>query len=303
MFRKLFSVCLPLFVLLAGCQGLEKKSSRVQFEVTADIRQFSGEKHSGSDYFDGVCEAILQSGSGQFMISPGDIDPPQPIYDTVQRHMGPAYTWYPVVGNHEAETPEDMEWLRSWGSKTIPGLVRRGPAGTETTTFSFDRGPVHFVVLNQYFDGSSDVGARGDMVPALYEWLKNDLDKNRKKMVLVIGHEPILPIPDMDNGRLRHETDSLNQHVENCRRFHDLLLEKKVTAYFCAHTHNASITNLNGLWQIDAGHARGKGDPGAPSTFLKARASSDVCTVEFHRQMKPGEPYQLRKTFELRRPE
>jgi hypothetical protein len=30
-----------------------------------------------------------------------------------------------------------------------------------------------------------------------------------------------------------------------------------VTAYICGHTHNASIAKINGLWQFDAGHARG----------------------------------------------
>jgi len=292
-------IALALLVV-AGCTSAREANDRVvEFEVTADIREFAGDRHPGREYFAGVCEAIREEGPGEFMISPGDIDPPQQIKDTLEKHMGAHYAWYPVVGNHEAETPADMAWLRAWGSGDIPGLVRRGPEGSGTTTFSFDRGPVHFVVLNQYFDGASDFKARGDVVPALYDWLKNDLERNRKPMVIVIGHEPILPLPDMDNGRLRHEKDSLNQNVESCRKFHELLIEKKVRVYLTAHTHNTSITNLNGVWQIDAGHARGKGDPGAPSTFLKFRADRKACTVRFYRQMAPGEPYRLTRTVEL----
>src|SRR5512133_3320834 len=159
MFRT-FAVWLPIVLVLAGCRALTKEPSETQFDVTADIRQYSDAKHQGDQYFDGVCEAILKAGAGQFMISPGDVDPPEAIYQTLRRHMGAAYTWYPVVGNHGAETAADMEWLRAWGSNAIPGLVRRGPAGSETTTFSFDRGPVHFVVLNQYFNGTSDFRAK-----------------------------------------------------------------------------------------------------------------------------------------------
>jgi hypothetical protein len=122
-------------------------------------------------------------------------------------------------------------------------------------------------------------------------------------MVLVIGHEPIAPTPDMDSKRLRHEGDSLNYYPETCKRFKQLLIEKGVTAYFAAHTHNASVTNLGGVWQVDAGHARGtKGDPGSPSTFLKIRANAETCTVDFFRQMKQGNPYVLTRSVPMRRP-
>ena len=233
------------------------------------------------------------------MISPGDIDPPAPVRATIDAVLGPNYVWYPGVGNHEAETPADMAWLRAWGSNDIPGLVRRGPAGTETTTYAFDHGSAHFVVLNQYYNGKKDVGANGDVVDGLYDWLKADLESNRQPMVMVVGHEPILPLPDMHSRRLRHQKDSLNAHPENSRRFHQLLLEHHVKAYLCAHTHNASIKNLGGVWQIDSGHARGKGDSGAPSTFVRLRIRGSDCKVEFYRQLKANGPYHRTKMVRL----
>jgi hypothetical protein len=307
MWFRVFSCLLAGALVVAGCKSAsagksDSAATEVRFTITADIRNFAGGGNTGPDYFDGVCAAIVKAGAGQFMISPGDVDPPEDVRASLDRHMGCDYVWYPVVGNHEAETPSDMEWLRAWGGNEIPGLVRRGPKGCETTTFSFDHGPVHFVALNQYFEGKSDTASRGDVTPALYDWLKSDLEQNTRPMVLVIGHEPIAAIPDMDNGRLRHEKDSLNQNPENCRKFQELLIEKGVTAYLTAHTHNASITNLGGVWQVDAGHARGKGDPGAPSTFLAVRASASMCKVDFYRQLKPGEPYALTKSCELPRP-
>ncbi len=295
------NVLLLLALVFGGVLSLRAAVAERDFSfiVTADIREFAGGKNAGHDYFSGACEAIRDAGAGEFMISPGDIDPPQAIRTVLDKYFGPAYPWYPVVGNHEAETPADMEWLRAWGSNDIPGLVRRGPAGSEATTFSFDCGQAHFAVINQYFNGKKDVGSNGDVVDTLYSWLKEDLQLNRKKTLIVVGHEPIVAVPDMDNNRLRHEKDSLNAHPENSRRFHQLLLDQKVKAYLCAHTHNASITNLGGVWQIDAGHARGKGDPGAPSTFLRFRVTSGQWEADFYRQSKIGGPYRKTRTVKL----
>lgn len=282
---------------IGSAQGPESKT--LSFIITSDMREFTVGKEPELDYFAGACQAIRKVGPGEFMISPGDIDPPQHVRTILDRYLGSNYTWYPVVGNHEAETPADMEWLRSWGSNDIPGLVRRGPPGCETTTFSFDRGPVHFAVVNQYFDGKTDYRSKGKVVDGLYDWLKADLEATRQPVIIVVGHEPIQPLPDMDNGRLRHEKDCLNAYPENSRRFHKLLVDHKVAAYLCAHTHNLSIANLDGLWQVDSGHARGKGDTGAPSTFLKMRVNATETVVDCYRQLKPGEPYILTRSITL----
>ena len=64
-------------------------------------------------------------------------------------------------------------------------------------------------------------------------------------------------MPDMDNGRIRHQGDSLDQDPENAFELYRLLMKHGVDAYICAHTHNASYAKINGLWQLDPGHARG----------------------------------------------
>lgn len=298
----LAALVLASITFLTGCTSTERSRGAKPFSfiVTSDTREFTAPKHPGPQYFEGACAAIQQAGKGDFMLSPGDIDPPAPIRATLDRYFGADYIWYPAVGNHEAETPEDMEWLRAWGSNAIPGLVRRGPPGSETTTYSFSHRGAHFIVLNQYYDGKKDDGnSRGNVVDELYEWLKRDLAANRKKMVFVVGHEPIQAMPDMDNGRLRHQKTSLNANPENARRFHDLLREYNVRAYFCAHTHNTSIANLDGLWQVDSGHARGRGDPGARSTFLKVHVAGQECRVDIYRDDGKGGPYSLVKTVAL----
>lgn len=276
-----------------------KKDATLSFIVTADMRQFAGPRYQTPQYFLGTCEAIREAGPGAFMVSVGDLDPPQHTLDTVRKVLGTNYLWYPVVGNHEAETSADMTWLRDWGKKDIPNLVRKGPRNGEETTYAFDVGEAHFVVLNQYYDGKSDHGADGDITDPLYKWLENDLALNKKPFIFVFGHEPIVSIPDYDDGRMRHKGDNLDAHPENSHRFQQLLRRHKINAYICAHTHNCSFAKINGLWQIDTGHCRGLGDKRVRSTFLKVHVAKPFCRVEIFRDDGKGGKYSLTRTIVL----
>ena len=289
-----------LFVLgvfwVSGCA----KEVIFSFDVTADTRYFAGGDYQSSEYFTGTCEAIRDVGKGAFMVSPGDMDPPQNVNKIIREILGEQYPWYLAAGNHETETPEDMMWLRERGKADIDGLVRRGPENSEETTYSFDFENSHFVIINQYYDGQSDTGADGDICDDLYQWLKKDLEANSKKHTFVFGHEPFVSIPDADNGRLRHKGDNLDNHPGNSHRFHQLLRKHDITAYINGHTHNFSFAVINGLWQIDAGHARGLGDKGARSTFLKVRVGKKNCWVDVYRDDAREGRYSLSRTLTLK---
>jgi hypothetical protein len=241
------------------------------------MRAYTPPEYAGPDYFEGVCMALRELGPGAFMIIHGDLDPPDRVRATLDTVLGPEYVMYPVVGNHELEQPEHLEYLReaNHGGHALPGIVRSGPTGAEETCYSFDYKDAHFVVLNEYYDGSSDGATDGDVVPALREWLAADLAANDSPYVFVVGHEPAVSIPDLDNGRVRHRGDSLDKYEQNNHHFWALLREHNVVAYLCGHTHNASVARINGVWQIDCGHARGKGDPGARSTFVRFHVRPD----------------------------
>ncbi|MBN2377551.1 MAG: metallophosphoesterase [Sedimentisphaerales bacterium] len=247
----------------------------------------------------GTCEAIEEVGKGAFMVSPGDLRPPQDVYNTVKKVLGDDYPWYPVVGNHELDKPEYMVWLREWASKDIPYLVRRGPKGGKELVYSFDYQNAHLVVINQYYDDNSDKYTGGDIAESLSRWLEEDLAANEKPFVFVFGHEPLVSLPDCDNGRHRHKGDNLDAHPENSHRFQQLLRKHEVTAYVCGHTHNFSYAKINGLWQIDSGHARGMGDKGAPSTFLKFQVGKENCWAEVYRDDSKGGAYILTRRILL----
>jgi len=263
-------------------------SDGFSFAVTADMREYSGPGICDSSlYFRGACEAIADLGDTAFMVGPGDIDPPQGVYWTITQTLGITYTWYPLPGNHETETLEDMAWLNAFDY----GSVNPGPTGCPTTTYSFDYQNVHFVMLNEYCDVLSDTATTGDVPDHLYDWLETDLMSTTQEHILVFGHEPAFPQPDADNGRLRHVGDSLDQYPANRDRFWDLLKQEGVAAYICGHTHNYSAVKIDGMWQLDAGHARGIGDPGAKSTFIVIHVNGSHITFRTYRDNHDGGPY------------
>ena len=290
--------CAVLLTLVDGCAARRGFS----FDLTADMRYFTPPAYPTSRHFVGVCEAIREVGPGAFMISPGDFDPPDRLPVVVKQILGEDYPWYPVVGNHELDRPEYMAFVRQYnpGGKALPGIVRAGPPGAVETCYSFDYQNAHFVAINEYYDGTNDAVPGGDVSDALYDWLAADLQANDKPLVFVFGHEPTVVVPDMTNGRVRHRGKSLDKNDANNHRFWSLLREHEVVAYVCGHSHNASVSKINGVWQIDCGHARGKGDPGAPSTFVKMYVEPDGVRCRVYRDSGDGGPYHLTYTEQLR---
>ncbi len=283
----------------AGAE-IPKEEAVFSFEVAADMREFAGPKYQSSQYFLGACEAIRDAGKGAFMVSPGDIDPPGHVADTIEKILGKDYTWYPVAGNHEVETKTDMLWLRKWAGRGIPRLTRAGPDNCKEMTYSFDFENAHFVVINQYCDGAKDDNPDGNIRDPLYRWLEEDLAANSRPHIFVFGHEPLISIPDADNGRHRRATGNLEMHPENSHRFQALLRKHGVTAYINGHTHDFSFARINGLWQLDAGHARGVGDKGVQSTFLKVWVGERSCWVDVYRDDADGGKYSLTRTIVLK---
>jgi hypothetical protein len=300
-------------VALAGCKAAAPASSHVpiatyqrqpapvafSFITAGDMRNYVGPAPAGKRYFDGLCEALQTIGAGSFMIIPGDCDPPGPVRATIDRYLGTNYVWYPVIGNHELGTGTNLAWLREQARAGIPHLTRRGPPGAEETTYSFEFENSHFIALDEYYNGTSDSLLNNDIPEAAFDWLEKDLAATRKPLIWVIGHVPIKSLPDMDTGRKRHEGGSLTTNPAHLERFLQLLKKYHVRAYICGHTHDCSVARVSDVWQADSGHARGGGDTGAPSTFLKFRVLGERTWVDVYRGDTNGVTYQLRKTVEL----
>jgi hypothetical protein len=251
-------------------------------------------------YTVGAIEAMASMDTFDLILIPGDMDPVYCSDTLIDDYFGRRMPRYFVAGNHdlpnggtESYPGENMDFLRALNDgeeNTLQHIVNFGPPNGYETTYSFDYENCHFIVLNQYYTGESDEDGFGDISDPLYEWLIEDLDANELEYVFVVGHEPAYPQPDADNGRLRHVGDSLDQFPENRDRFWDLLVQYEVLAYICGHTHNYSAILLDGVWQFDVGHARGYGDPGAPSTFCIINVSGDYISLNTYREAEPENP-------------
>ena len=57
------------------------------------------------------------------MISPGDIDPPENVYNDLQNYIRNNYLWYPFAVNHEAETIDDINWFHAKTAKSAKGFL------------------------------------------------------------------------------------------------------------------------------------------------------------------------------------
>lgn len=205
------------------------------------------------------------------MVVVGDFDPPSATRDLLDKVFGKEYLWYAVRGNHDKDDAS-MEYLRSLnrGDKSYQHLVRKGPVGSEETTYSFDWNDVHFVVLNLFYDGKTDNAKEANVAPELLAWLEDDLKQNKKEHIIVFAHKPLISVLDMDNGTQRHVGEVLDKYPDNSLKFQQLLLKYHVTAYISGHTHCASYASINGLWLVNDGHIYGYEDTYTPELLFAA---------------------------------
>jgi hypothetical protein len=263
--------------------------------------------HNGAGEFDtphffrGVVESISRESDTAFTVGVGDLTPVEKTDWTIRQVFGANYIWFPLVGNHDL-WPSDMIWLRTTNfdlnGKAPPNIVRRGPPDCEETTYSFDYANTHFVMLNVYCDILDDIRTDGAIVDSLYEWLANDLASTQQEHIFLFGHEPAYPLPDKDTGIVRHLDDSLDKYPITRDRFWKLLSERKVRAYITGHTHSFSAVRLDGVWQVDVGHAMGIGQQANPATFVIFRVEGSKVFCDTYRGGVDGQ-YSLHYSEEL----
>jgi hypothetical protein len=281
----------------------QEPATDLTFVVTSDMRYFSGAgEYDSASYFRGACQTVTDIGRGAFMVVPGDPDPVGKAEWSIAQVVGAEYRWYPIVGNHElpgrgveSYSSQNLEWIRAHDH----GVVNGGPGGFPETTYSFDFGIAHFVVLNEYCDTAGDSITDGDMPDHLFDWLAQDLQNTISRYVFIIEHEPAYPQADADNGRLRHSGDSLDKYPVHRDRYWNLLRTEGVVAYICGHNHNYSAVPFSGVWQIDAGHSRGLGDTGARSTIIFIDVSEEAVTFRTYRDDASSGLYTLFETGTL----
>jgi len=287
---------LSIALLACGCA-----SKTCTFIVASDLHEPTKPGSGTPADFRIMAEAIRSVGPGEFMLTPGDLGCAEQVRATLDELMGPEYPWDVVPGNHDIVEPGCMTWIRqnNEGGRKLPRIVRSGPPGAVETCYSFDYGDAHFVAINEYYDGQHDQQKGGAVSDALYRWLEEDLSSNRKPIIFVFGHEPYLPLPDMDTGRLRHRGDSLDANPAEQQRFWSLLRAHNVTAFICGHTHCVSVAKFNGVWQLNCGITFQPAKPDALGTFLRIRIDSGRVFCDVYRGT-GSKPWELTYSEQLR---
>jgi predicted phosphodiesterase len=165
------------------------KSEKVSFTVINDVHENSGKmasyikngKTSGQDFyfFNGDMVDFLQSEDQLF---PGFID-------TAVTYFASRKPFYYVRGNHETRGYDARELKNYFDYKD------------DRFYYSFDNGPVHFVVLdcgedkpdnNRYYYGLADYDSyRTDELQWLKNEVKSDAFRNAKQRIVIV-HMPII---------------------------------------------------------------------------------------------------------------
>jgi len=224
--------------LLAGDQVLAGDQG-IKFAVISDHR----------DDYNGLQNALtfLHDEDLDFIIVAGDFEPLMETYLNYYAPMGfevredrapEMQDVYFVLGNHDGGAYGEPFFQEN----IAPHYPRNGPQGAPRgTIFSFDRGNVHFVMTNQYWNFS-----KGGYTDEQLDWIDADLMASTQPFKFIIGHEPAFP---MD----RHVGDSLDANTSMRDEFWDILSANGSQAYFCGHTHHLSIIKNQNVYQIDTG--------------------------------------------------
>jgi alkaline phosphatase len=152
---------------------------------------------------------------------------------------------YHVFGNHDTDQMSKEQYLEHIGNTAIPARA---------SYYSFDRGGVHFIVLDASFksDGNAYSGipdtpgfgykwSDANVPPAEIEWLKTDL-ANSTGPVIVFGHQYLNAAEEIDA-----QFDPVHS-VRNAPALRKLLEQNgRVLAVFAGHYHDGNFQSVNGI--------------------------------------------------------
>ena len=113
-----------LLIIIVGtlCWTVSTQAETFRFTASADNRPYDGANLARWEWLlDEMTDKV--GDEGVLHIMPGDFDDPPTTDSSLITQFGSDVIWYPVVGNHEAETPADMTWVRD-AFPSLPGGLR-----------------------------------------------------------------------------------------------------------------------------------------------------------------------------------
>lgn len=260
-----------------------------RFTVTTDLHSHVYLTGDIYKFFQDTCDEIntMFGSPGDFMISTGDISDewpdseddsgrttPSQFRDVIDDKFGSDVRWVTVVGNHDISDLDGagIEWIRKEWDGSNPSVLLRettqsyayaGPDGCSTTQYYFFHKGIMFVIMNWYWDGTTNSTADEDgynnyyapdgtsrfsggrIIDEQISWLRTLFETYPSYSKIICGHGNAFAFAD------RHgDYDNLGgANKENRDILWQLLENNKVIAYIHGHTHERRIDYVdNNYW-------------------------------------------------------
>jgi hypothetical protein len=231
-------------------------------------------------YFQSTCDEVnsLLGSAGDFLITTGDMSDawpdsvdssgktnPEDFRKVIDAKFGSDFRWVTAVGNHDisALNGDGIQWIRDeWygnnpndqNRETTSDYAYPGPLGSSTTQYYFFHKGIMFIVMNWYWDGTTDINADqgsysetysgGIIVDAQLSWLRDLFAQYPSYSKIIVGHGNAFSFAQ------RHDdyTGLAGSNKDNRDRFWRLIEENNVLAYLHGHTHERRIDYIDNTY-------------------------------------------------------
>lgn len=148
----------------------------------------------------------------------------------------------PVIGNHEAYSLEWKECLPASYTQLF-NVPQNGLAKYPNQFYSFDYGPVHFVVLDTNFPEMKNF--QPDLLADELQWLEGDLAASRAKWKVVLMHRDIFLYGfGPESGREQTQTHFLDFSYQLMPVFEKYKVDAVLTAHLHTYRRRVPLQNF-----------------------------------------------------------
>ena len=195
-------------------------------------------------------------------------------FQNFQAAMQPIYAgkipFYAMRGNREyGKDAEETQITQAYANAISHSMPQNGPPTERGLTYSFEHNNAKLIVLDEF------TGSENSNITLNLNWLKNELNNNRKQVVFVFGHSPAF---DVNQAGGIHDYDKnpgyfLYANKELRDDFWKLLKDNNVRAYIVGHLHFYCRGENGGVWQVV------QGNDGPPIDYDPQKVTRELINV------------------------